>query len=145
LSTFIERNYREDVYQLVSLIIIDLDFFKKVNDTCGHEGGDIVLKEVAKILRSNTRSEDCVARWGGEEFVALLPNTSLDDALKVAENLRLLVERAHFEMLPDLQVTISLGVGAIEGIEPFHMLFRRVDIALYQAKVAGRNRVMRAY
>lgn len=144
LTHYIDKKFSAEQRQQVALIIIDIDFFKKINDRYGHAGGDIILQRIAHLLRDNIRSNDYVARWGGEEFLIVMPVTSLVDAQAIAEQLRVQVASARFDDLPDLQLSISLGVGAIDGIEPFHMLFRRVDIALYQAKAKGRNRVITA-
>lgn len=144
LSEYLQKNYQVDGQQEASLIIIDIDYFKKINDAYGHDGGDTVLHKVAEIIRQNIRNKDTAARWGGEEFVIVLPGTTAEEARVVAEELRSLVAVWVFEALPTLQVTISAGVGAINGAEPFHMLFRRVDVALYQAKAQGRNRVIMA-
>lgn len=142
LSEYIQHEFPDDQPQEVALIIIDVDFFKKINDKYGHDGGDKVLTAVAGVIRENVRARDTAARWGGEEFVVILPEARLEDARMAAEKLRSLVAATTFEAMPELQVTISLGVGAIAGVEPFHMLFRRVDVALYQAKAQGRNRVV---
>lgn len=144
LSEYLQKNYNENSDRQASLIIIDIDYFKKINDAYGHEGGDTVLHDIADVIRQNIRSSDTAARWGGEEFVVVLPDTSALDAQILAEELRGVVANVVFENLPELHVTISLGVGAINGHEPFHMLFRRVDVALYQAKAQGRNRVVMA-
>ena len=143
-SEYLEKNYNESSQEVASLIIIDIDYFKRINDAHGHDSGDIVLHKVADIIRQNIRSQDIAARWGGEEFVVLLPDTEAEKARVVAEELRTQVANASFEVPPLSQVTISAGVGMIIGAEPFHMLFRRVDIALYQAKAQGRNRVIMA-
>jgi diguanylate cyclase (GGDEF)-like protein len=142
LSEYIQKRFPDEQLKAVALVIIDVDFFKKINDNYGHDGGDKVLARVADTIRENIRTSDTVARWGGEEFVVILPDTRLEEAHVVAEKLRSLVANTSFEFMPDLQTTISLGVGAIVGLEPFHMLFRRVDVALYQAKAQGRNRVV---
>lgn len=144
LTYYIDKKFSEAKAQQVALIIIDIDYFKKINDTYGHSGGDIILQKIAHLLRDNIRPTDYAARWGGEEFLIVMPATSLIDAHAVAEELRVQVEAARFDDLPDVRPTISLGVGAIDGLEPFHTLFRRVDIALYQAKAQGRNRVILA-
>ena len=144
LTHYIDKNFSTEQNQQVALIIIDIDYFKKINDKYGHSGGDIILQKISHVLRDNIRATDYAARWGGEEFLIVMPATRLTDAQTIAEQLRVQVEAAHFDDLPELQVTISLGVGAINGVEPFHMLFRRVDIALYQAKAQGRNRVITA-
>lgn len=144
LTHYISKNFSNEESQKASLIIIDIDFFKKINDTYGHNGGDIVLQKIAQVLRDSIRNSDFSARWGGEEFVIIMPKTTMEDASIIAEKLRTLVESIRFTEFSELRVTISLGVGAIDGIEPFHMLFRRVDAALYQAKAQGRNRVIMA-
>jgi len=123
---------------------VDIDYFKRINDTYGHNGGDLVLQKMAQLLRENIRATDFAARWGGEEFVLVLPGTHLLEAQQLAENLRVLVANMQFDDVPDLHCTISLGVGTLHALEPFHMLFRRVDIALYQAKAQGRNCVVLA-
>jgi diguanylate cyclase (GGDEF)-like protein len=125
----------------ISLIVLDVDFFKRINDSVGHEGGDRILRRVSALLAHNTRISDCVARWGGEEFVVLLPETALRAAQHIAEKLRAAVEAAPFPELGGPPVTISLGVGQAQDREPLERLFDRVDQALYRAKEAGRNRV----
>jgi diguanylate cyclase (GGDEF)-like protein len=142
LSEYISKNFSGTHTHKTGMIIIDIDFFKKINDNYGHDKGDIVLKKIAEVIQQNIRTTDYSARWGGEEFVILLPNSTTLAAQLIAEKLRSLVALAHYDDLPELQVTISLGVGAIEGDELFHMLFRRVDLALYQAKAQGRNRTV---
>lgn len=144
LTHYIDKNFSAEQSQKVALIIIDIDYFKKINDFHGHFVGDIILQKIAHVLRDNIRATDYAARWGGEEFLIVMPDTDSIDARAIAEELRVQVASVCFDDLPDLQVTISLGVGAIDGVEPFHMLFRRVDVALYQAKAQGRNRVIMA-
>ena len=144
LSEYIEQYFPMDIEKLVSMVVIDIDHFKKINDSLGHEGGDVVLKRVSDLIKSNTRQSDQVARWGGEEFVLVLPDTRLEDAFHIAEKMRALVATANFDQFPELHVTISLGVGSSDGKIPFHQLFRRVDIALYEAKAQGRNRTIKA-
>jgi len=144
LSYYIESKINETQGECVSLIIVDIDYFKHINDTYGHNGGDLVLQKMAQLLRENIRATDFAARWGGEEFVLVLPGTHLLEAQQLAENLRVLVANMQFDDVPDLHCTISLGVGTLHALEPFHMLFRRVDIALYQAKAQGRNCVVLA-
>lgn len=124
------------------LILIDIDHFKRVNDTHGHPVGDVVLKDVAAILQSMIRGSDLAARWGGEEFVIGLPQTSLAGAAQFAERLRQRVED-RVVRIPDreLKVTISLGVCSLEASAPPDRpsLVRFADRALYAAKAAGRN------
>lgn len=142
LAEFIEQFFPLNSICKVSLIIIDIDHFKKINDSLGHDGGDYVLQRVTELIKKNTRQSDQIARWGGEEFVMVLPDTSLDDAYHLAEEMRALVATTHFSVYPDLHITISLGVGASDGDVPFQQLFRNVDLALYQAKAQGRNRTV---
>lgn len=132
----------------LSLIMLDIDHFKHYNDTHGHQKGDFVLAEVAKILRGAARAEvDLVARYGGEEFCLLLPETGKDGALKTAERIRRRVQRAAFpgkEQQPLGRLTVSLGVATMtprDTVTP-EKLLARADAALYKAKHAGRNRVV---
>jgi len=125
-----------------SLIMLDIDHFKEINDRFGHPVGDRVLETMADILRGRLRETDTMARWGGEEFLLLLPETGAEDAWRVAEALRRAVAEHPF---PDVgQVTISLGVAGLVREESGHDLLRRADAALYRAKAAGRNRARHA-
>lgn len=123
----------------LSLIMIDIDYFKAVNDTYGHDIGDKVLIKLAEIVQSNIRKIDIFARWGGEEFLILCPGTDMEHARGVAEKLRLAVEGSVFEDVGKL--TISLGVTLLKSEESFNELFKRVDERLYYAKEHGRNQV----
>ncbi len=125
---------------MISIILFDIDHFKKINDTCGHEMGDYVLKETVSIIQRNLRKCDVLARWGGEEFIILLPETSLDDASKAAEKLRLIVENYEFPCAS--QVTISFGLSQIREGDNSKTLIKRADDALYNAKRTGRNKVV---
>jgi two-component system cell cycle response regulator len=144
LDNEMERTRRS--FQPTALIMLDLDHFKKVNDTYGHEVGNLVLKQTARQINTHLRKLDQGCRYGGEEFALILPNTRLEKAIEVAERLRQLREAEPVE-LPDGQtfsVTASLGVSMFSGGE---FLTRQEFIAdadryLYQAKNAGRNRVM---
>lgn len=124
----------------LSIMIIDLDYFKRINDTYGHIVGDDVLKSVAKILTKNVRNSDVVARWGGEEFVILLPDNDLESALKLGEALRQKIEEKRFTHAG--QITCSIGVAQWEEGENAIELMRRVDEKLYLAKESGRNKVI---
>ncbi len=134
----------------VSVLLVDLDRFKSVNDDYGHLAGDEVLRSVAKLLARVVRREDVLARFGGEEFVVLLPRTDLAQALVVAEKIRAAVEAARFELESgeSLSVTTSLGVAELEGerggTEAPRELLARADAALYAAKDRGRNRTVTA-
>lgn len=124
----------------LSLIIFDLDHFKRVNDTWGHDVGDVVLIRTADMARKIIGSSEILARWGGEEFVILMPQTSLEGALVVAEKLRQTIsDNIH----PSVgTVTASFGIAERIKLESFESWFRRVDQALYRAKCLGRNRVV---
>jgi diguanylate cyclase (GGDEF)-like protein len=124
----------------ISSIILDVDFFKKVNDTYGHEKGDEVLTHVAAVLRATTRETDVVARWGGEEFVIVLPNTPLEGAASLAEKCRQAIETHLF---PEIgHQTASFGVAERGDKEAFLAMIKRADEALYLAKKGGRNQVI---
>lgn len=123
----------------LSIVAIDLDDFKQVNDCCGHEAGDQVLVALVRLVRSRIRSSDTLARWGGDEFVVVCRDTALQDAATLARNLREALERTPLhETQP---VSASFGVAAL-GDESISDMFRRADEALYEAKRAGRNMVV---
>lgn len=127
-----------------SLAIADIDHFKQINDTYGHQVGDIVLRGVANLLKKGVRDVDFVARYGGEEFAVIMPETPAQGALETAERLRRSMETCIFSGLPPgKKITMSLGLGtypAIEARDQFELI-DRIDKALYQAKHEGRNRV----
>ena len=124
-----------------AVLLLDVDYFKKVNDQYGHEVGDRVLKGVAQVLSSNIRESDFVARYGGEEFVVLLPTTTLEGAMVLAENLRQTVEQAP--ILDQHPISISIGVSVVQVTDSdAQTAMRRADQHLYQAKAQGRNRVV---
>jgi two-component system cell cycle response regulator len=130
----------------VSALLIDIDFFKKINDTFGHDIGDEVLREFALRLASNVRAIDLPCRFGGEEFVVVMPDTALADALRIAERIRNNVSGSPFKVAQGqelLTVTISVGVSATlgEGDTP-EALLKRADEGVYQAKASGRNAVV---
>ncbi len=125
-----------------ALLVLDADYFKRVNDTYGHNTGDAVLQQLARILAEQTRSTDFVARYGGEEFVVLLPETeNAEEATTVAEKVREAIEQANF--LTVGRFTVSIGVSLWDPRSPGSKdIFHRADEALYQAKSSGRNRVV---
>lgn len=124
----------------ISLVLIDVDYFKHINDTYGHLVGDDVLIEVAKILNDNIRKTDTLARWGGEEFAILCPETNSDAAKIFSEKLRSVIQQHQFPNIPSL--TCSFGVTcSMKSNEPLKELFARADKALYQSKNEGRDRV----
>lgn len=123
-----------------SFVMIDLDHFKQINDNYGHKVGDETLVATAKLLDKNVRRTDYLARWGGEEFILICPNTNLEQAYILAETLRSKIEAA--DIYPDLKITASFGVASMT--EPnLDQLFKSADEALYAAKSQGRNRVVR--
>jgi diguanylate cyclase (GGDEF)-like protein len=123
---------------------MDIDHFKRINDSYGHAAGDAVLRQLADLLKRASRVEDLVFRYGGEEFAAVLPNASARAAVQIADRIRALVERYTF--LWDRQsvpVTLSIGVANLSGAEKdSQALIEAADAALYQAKRSGRNRVV---
>lgn len=128
--------------QPLSLIMIDIDHFKNVNDRWGHEAGDIVLRDLGALLRQFMRQSDSASRLGGEEFVLLMPGAASAEAQAAAERLRDSVARHSVGLLPG--ITISLGVSSLQDGETGKQLLARADAALYAAKHAGRNRVIMA-
>ncbi len=143
LDKEVQRARRKDGQ--VALLLLDIDHFKRVNDTHGHLQGDVVLQKVALHIQKELRSYDIAARYGGEEFVAVLPDTSLKEAFNVADRIRLSVQGMHFAgSLSNERVTVSLGVALFPalGIDDTDGLLRTADEALYLAKERGRNRVV---
>lgn len=130
-------------------IMVDIDFFKKVNDTYGHIAGDTVLKNIASVIKASLRESDIPSRYGGEEFAILLPDTKIPEGLAVAERLRKSVEAATIPIKNDvsgasidLKVTISVGINEYEDGNTGEELYKKADKALYKAKTTGRNRVI---
>lgn len=128
--------------QQFSLLLVDTDHFKNINDLFGHLKGDEVLIALSRTLEACSRESDRVFRWGGEEFVILLPHTPLETALHIAESIRAAVARITIPGLP--QFTVSIGVARRDQGESIDELFKRVDDALYRAKNDGRNKVLAA-
>ena len=124
----------------VSVAVLDLDHFKQVNDTRGHAVGDMALKHAARLIQSSLRKSDLCCRWGGEEFVILLPDTALEDAAGVAEKLRLAIV-ANPVTLEGGSLPMTASFGVAEGDRSLEALIDRADSALYRAKNEGRNRV----
>jgi diguanylate cyclase (GGDEF)-like protein len=145
LAHEIQRSRRYDTP--LSVILIDIDHFKRINDTWGHSAGDAVLRTAAGVFRASSRETDVVARYGGEEFALLLPETALDGALTRAEALRAQVATTDTTLTNDgaLRITVSLGVAALCPGENAEELMQRTDAALYVAKRKGRNRVEAAH
>ena len=124
-----------------SVVLLDIDFFKLVNDSHGHQAGDDVLVQIARILKHNARKTDFVSRWGGEEFLIIASETDIDNAFGFAEKIRIRIQDFAFPAVG--QVTVSCGVAQYNAEETFSNLMSRVDTALYEAKNTGRNKVIK--
>lgn len=122
----------------LTIVMVDLDFFKKINDKYGHEAGDIVLKYAAKTLVESVRASDYVIRWGGEEFIIILTGCCIDKAIDIAEKIRMNIEKGDSSVCP---VTASIGVAEYNG-GSYHDVIECADVALYRAKKNGRNQVV---
>ncbi|PUE63432.1 hypothetical protein B0174_11360 [Arcobacter caeni] len=128
------RRYKIDF----SIILIDIDNFKEVNDNYGHDVGDYVLQKLAKILKENIRTSDIVGRWGGEEFIIICNNTNLENSMVLAQNIRKIVENTIFDKIGSK--TISLGLSQFHKDDDVKTLFKKADNALYIAKTTGKNK-----
>ena len=130
--------YKDDL----SLILLDIDHFKKINDTYGHLAGDLVLIELANIIRESIRKSDIFGRIGGEEFLIALPNTKIVGALKFAKRLKNSIEKKEFIFdNKKIYITVSMGITSIQSDDSLYSFLSRADEALYDAKRKGRNRV----
>jgi len=125
-----------------TLLLVDIDHFKHINDEYGHTAGDGVIFHIASMLNMHVRDLDSVVRWGGEEFLLCLPNCPIDRGKMIAEKIRIAVAATDIDDLPTLKVTISVGVASFKATENFEQAFNAADKALYQAKRKGRNRVI---
>lgn len=126
-----------------SIIMCDIDFFKKVNDTYGHNAGDAVLQRIAAVLREHVASEDEAVRWGGEEFILMCMDCPLDKAQQIAEHIREMVEQMSIEFEEHhIAVTMSFGVYQLDDDQTMDQNVKQADERLYQAKTTGRNRVI---
>ena len=135
----LERSQRYN--RNISLMLIDIDFFKKVNDTYGHQTGDEVLKSIAGMISNSVRNSDYVARYGGEEFIVILPETAAEEAIELAERIRMIIEEKEFKVSESdtIHLTISIGIGSgLQGITAEHLI-KAADTAVYDAKEHGRN------
>ena len=140
LSKKIEEAKRYDFP--LSIAMIDIDFFKKINDTYGHLTGDCILKELSNLMQENFRGSDTIIRYGGEEFLIIMPFTNLDNAYKKLEKFRKIVENYSFCGKQKLHITISVGLAELEN-ENMNELIQKADENLYKAKNSGRNRVIK--
>jgi len=127
-----------------AILMLDLDFFKQINDAYGHEAGNAVLRETARIIKAGTRAMDIACRYGGEEFAVILPSTSLEGAVRIAQRIRRAIKRAVIEhaRIP-IKVTVSTGAACFNYLDRVGRdeLVELADSALYQAKRSGRDRV----
>ena len=148
---FIEERFEEilsnhNSTEDLSALMVDIDYFKKVNDTFGHDIGDIVLKEVSNIMKKNIRGNDVLIRFGGEEFICFLPNTSLEIAKKIAERLRSQIESYEFNINDiSVNITVSIGIAKMDLVQSkkdINYMIIKADKALYEAKQMGRNRIV---
>jgi len=142
LDKHIEKSTVEGVD--LALIFIDVDKFKGFNDKYGHQNGDVLLRELSALMRENVRNKDIVARWGGEEFVIVAPNTEQGTAAMLAESIRESIAKHSFMqgvMSSSSKVTISAGVAVISKFKNKKMLVKAADSALYEAKKSGRNQI----
>ncbi|WP_146027140.1 diguanylate cyclase [Bowmanella denitrificans] len=135
----IDQDNRDPTQQQSSLILLDIDHFKAVNDGYGHQVGDQILQELAQILRQCVREHDLAARWGGEEFVILCHNADIEDAVALARRIADKVEETSFSR--NLAISCSFGIAEVRQHEPMQHCFERADKALYEAKSLGRNRI----
>ena len=137
LNKEIDTNIKkyERYADIFSLLMIDIDYFKNVNDTYGHDVGDLVLKEICSVIENLIRETDIFGRWGGEEFLLILPKTNKDEAISMATRIKNIIEEHKFDYIP--QITVSIGVSVYNE----SIILKDVDDALYKAKSTGRNRV----
>jgi len=142
LNPIIESLYRKDEpFVDFGLLIIDIDHFKRINTEYGHSTGDLIIKELASHIKSSTREEDFIARWGGEEFLILCAHETVEKLTQFAEKLRQLIERQDFCGAKNIRLTISVGLTTRKPGDSYESTFRRADIALYKAK-RDRNKVV---
>lgn len=138
-----ERNQSLRYKTDLSIILMDIDHFKSINDNYGHNAGDIVLKELALTLKKSIRGSDVAVRWGGEEFIVITPKTTLEQAQQLAETIRHIVKSTPYSGVG--QITASIGVASFEENDSLKSLVQRADVALYRAKKLGRDNVQIEY
>ena len=128
----------------LSCLVLDIDHFKQINDAYGHQAGDQVLKEIATVIQSSIRDIDTAARWGGEEFIILSPNTLKENAVTVGERIRKAVPLQAYSGIGGKKITVSIGIAGIPdpGLDTMEKLIHAADLVMYEAKKSGRNRVM---
>lgn len=139
INRLLETTLQDPETPCFTLMLIDIDYFKRINDRRGHDAGDRVLETVSQIILQRVRGGDFVGRWGGEEFLVILPDTKKEFSLALAEKIRLVIYDTIFEAQHPLNVTASFGIAEHKPGEDFATTFKRVDTALYAAKNQGRN------
>lgn len=133
------RRYNESA----ALIMLDIDYFKKINDTYGHPAGDFILQQLAQILKKTMRKADWIARYGGEEFIIYMPNTSLEQAFLAANRLRKIIRQSEMVFQEHtIRLSVSVGLSMLKEKDSLEQLIQKSDDNLYQAKKSGRNRVI---
>ena len=136
----VEKARQRRTGQPMAVALLDIDYFKRINDTYGHAGGDLVLKTFAQLTRDSLRGTDVLGRWGGEEFLLMLPGTSVTEAAQGVERMRNQLARHSADaMAPGLRVTFSAGVAEVGSTDDLDVAVERADQAMYRAKVQGRN------
>ena len=147
VETVLQKEFKTTTRYKTSLtcMVIDIDYFKTVNDKFGHHAGDMVIKETAQIIARNTREIDTVARWGGDEFIIILPQTKKEEALQAATRIVEAISEHNFQDIPNERITVSIGVTSIPhlslDIDSEEKLIQTADCALYEAKRNDRNRI----
>ena len=147
LETILKEEFKRTFRYKTPLtcMMIDIDHFKTVNDAFGHHAGDAVLKETAKIITENAREIDTVARWGGEEFIIIFPQTKKEEALQAASRILRIISEYNFPDIPGERITVSIGTSSIPhpslDIDTEEKLIHTADCALYEAKRKGRNKI----
>jgi diguanylate cyclase (GGDEF)-like protein len=137
-----ELTERKRYGQSVTCLMMDIDHFKQVNDTYGHEAGDFVLKDIAALLKTHLREVDTIARWGGEEFTVMMPHTDINGAFLPASRILKTIADKTFDKIPDAHITVSIGLACTgETQHTPDTLVNAADLALYEAKKKGRNRI----
>ena len=141
MSTLMQRHRQDPEHRATAVALLDIDFFKRVNDRHGHAAGDAVLRHFARLAQQCLRGEDVIARWGGEEFLLLLPGSTTEQAVLVLERVRQQVTSTPLDdVAPGLRIDFSAGVAALESGQTLEQVVERADRAMYRAKTAGRGR-----
>ncbi len=144
-NTFLHDKQKSNNFHHCSVLMIDIDDFKKINDNYGHQVGDAVIQKLASILKNNAKQKSCIVRFGGEEFLIITPNASSKENLAFAENIRLLTQKHVFTNFDNKNFNITISIGAASSYESFHSMDKMLSLAdnnLYKAKSKGKNLVV---